>query len=177
MIPIFVMVYLLPWHLSALVGTLIFSAAAITDWLDGYLARRLNQESSFGAFLDPVADKLMVATALVLIVMHHASPDFAIASAVIIGREISITALREWMARIGETAKVKVSVVGKVKTTAQIASIILLLLSGPIPFIGWNSTPIGAWLLYLAAILTIWSGISYLRSAWPAIVRDSYKNT
>ncbi|MGV6853295.1 MAG: CDP-diacylglycerol--glycerol-3-phosphate 3-phosphatidyltransferase [bacterium] len=176
LIPAFVIVFMLPYFWAALASTLIFSVASITDWLDGYLARKLGQESRFGAFLDPVADKLMVSTALVMIVMHHSTPEFAIASAVIIGREITITALREWMAVIGETGKVKVAMIGKIKTTAQISSIILLLLDGPIPFLGWNSVPIGAWLLYAAAVLTIWSAVTYLRCAWPIMKEDSYKN-
>ncbi len=119
LIPVLVVVFYLPGPWSYQISALIFGVAAITDWLDGYLARRLQQTSPFGAFLDPVADKLMVAVALVLLVQDNPSELFAVPAAVIIGREIVISALREWMAEIGARTRVAVSIVGKVKTTLQ----------------------------------------------------------
>jgi CDP-diacylglycerol--glycerol-3-phosphate 3-phosphatidyltransferase len=174
LIPVFVLVFFLPVKWSNETATGIFALAALTDWLDGYLARRLGQTSSFGAFLDPVADKLMVAVALILLV--HANPTpfsgslLAIATAVIIGREIAISALREWMAELGNRAKVAVSIIGKIKTTAQMIAILLLLFRDPI---GKFPTPtIGFVLLIIAAGLTIWSMFIYLRAAWPIIAAN-----
>jgi CDP-diacylglycerol--glycerol-3-phosphate 3-phosphatidyltransferase/cardiolipin synthase len=171
LIPLFVAVFYLPdgWlpaRTINLTATLIFALASVTDWLDGWLARRLNQTSAFGAFLDPVADKLMVAAALIVLVdLDRASVDVAL---IIIGREIAITALREWMARLGRSGNVAVSFVGKLKTTAQMIAILLLLYHDPI--LGWNFTPIiGRWLLYLAAFLTLWSMLHYLIMAWRAL--------
>ena len=171
LIPVFVLFFYLPATWSYLATAFVFAAAAFTDWLDGYLARRLNQTSSFGAFLDPVADKLMVATALVLLVDQNPTTYpgvlLALPAAVIIGREIVISALREWMAEIGERAKVAVSVIGKIKTVAQMVALLLLLYQqpiGPIPTI-----EVGFILLYLSAVLTLWSMIIYLKSAWPRI--------
>jgi cardiolipin synthase len=168
-IPIFVAVYYLPdtW-LSPVAKNWtamgIFSAAAITDWLDGYLARKWGETSAFGAFLDPVADKLMVAAALILLVqLGRAEAYLAI---IIIGREIAISALREWMAQIGKTRNVAVAFVGKVKTGAQMTAIIALLLSEPL--IPGISTPLlGTFALWVAAILTLWSMFHYLRLAAP----------
>ncbi|MFU8838968.1 MAG: CDP-diacylglycerol--glycerol-3-phosphate 3-phosphatidyltransferase [Thiohalomonadaceae bacterium] len=171
LIPVFVVVFYLPMSWAHMLCTAIFVLAALTDWLDGYLARRWNETSAFGAFLDPVADKLMVATALILIV--DANPTdyngiwLAIPAAVIVGREITISALREWMAEIGASAKVAVSMLGKIKTTAQMAALILLLYQmpiGPLPI-----AEIGFYLLYISAILTLWSMICYLRVAWPVL--------
>jgi len=174
LIPLFVAVFYLPdgWvpsHAINLTATLIFTLAAITDWLDGWLARRLNQISAFGAFLDPVADKLMVAAALIVLVdLDRASVDVAL---IIIGREIAISALREWMAKIGRAGKVAVSFIGKLKTTAQMIAIPLLLYHDPIA--GWPFTPIiGRWLLYLAAFLTLWSMLHYLHMAWKALKNE-----
>lgn len=149
------------------VGALLFCAAAVTDWFDGYLARRLNQTSSFGAFLDPVADKLMVAAALIVLV-DLGRVDAAIA-VIIIGREISISALREWMAQIGARQSVAVSLLGKVKTAAQMLAIPLLLAGSSLPAV--DASYWGTWLIYLAAVLTLWSMAYYLRMAWPEIVR------
>ena len=173
LIPVFVLVFYLPFGWSNLAVTAIFGLAAITDWLDGYLARRWQETSAFGAFLDPVADKLMVATALVLLVDRVPLANLpgillAIPAAIIIGREITISALREWMAEIGERAKVAVSVIGKIKTTAQMVAILLLLYResiGPFP-----TAIVGIVSLYLAAILTLWSMIVYLRAAWPVLM-------
>lgn len=167
LIPLLFIIFYLPWAYSNIACTLIFSIAGLTDWLDGYLARRLQLETPFGAFLDPVADKLMVAMVLVLIVQQQASPYLAIPAAVIIGREITIASLREWMAEIGQRAQVKVSSLGKCKTTAQMIAIGMLLyredLFGiPINYLGYA-------LLYIAAALTLWSMVNYLTAALTAL--------
>ncbi len=167
LIPVLVIVFYVPGQWSYQISALIFGLAAVTDWLDGYLARRLQQTSPFGAFLDPVADKLMVAVALVLLVQDNPSPLFAVPAAIIIGREIVISALREWMSEIGARTKVAVSVIGKVKTTLQMIAILLLLYKipvGPLP-----THAVGVVLLYIAAILTLWSMFVYLRAAWPVL--------
>lgn len=171
LIPVFVVIYLLPVPWVNLAATLVFAVAAITDWLDGYFARRLNQTSVFGAFLDPVADKLMVAVALILIVDQNptalAGVWLAVPAAVIVGREIAVSALREWMAVLGARAQVAVSVIGKLKTGMQIASILFLLYHKPI--LGLPVVNIGVLLLYFSALLTLWSMIIYLRAAWPVL--------
>jgi CDP-diacylglycerol--glycerol-3-phosphate 3-phosphatidyltransferase len=141
----------------------IFVIAGITDWLDGYLARKMAQETAFGAFLDPVADKLMVAFILVLLVQTENTAYFTLPAAIIIGREITIASLREWMAEVGQKAQVKVSQLGKWKTTAQIAAITLLLYGED--FAGLPIKILGYWLLYIAAILTLWSMVNYLTAA------------
>ncbi len=166
LIPLLAIVFYMPWEYSRVACTAIFLFAGLTDWLDGYLARRLNLETAFGAFLDPVADKLMVAFVLVLVVQAEANAWLAIASAIIIGREITIASLREWMAEIGQRAKVKVSQLGKWKTTAQMTAIILLLYRDDLFDVPINE--IGYWLLYLSAILTLWSMINYLMAAFSA---------
>jgi len=171
LIPVFVGVFYLPWGYSNIACAVVFGLAAVTDWLDGYLARRLNQTSPMGAFLDPVADKLMVAAALILLVEADPSPALAIPVVIIIGREIAISALREWMAEIGARAKVAVSVIGKVKTVTQMVAITMLiyrddLLNIPIYTVGYV-------LLYMAAILTFWSMVVYLRAAWPSLSAKS----
>jgi CDP-diacylglycerol--glycerol-3-phosphate 3-phosphatidyltransferase len=170
LIPVLVVVYYLPGKWVPLLSAAVFGLAAVTDWLDGYLARRLKQLSVFGAFLDPVADKLMVAVALVLIVSTNHSLFFSIPVAVIIGREIAISALREWMSEIGERATVAVSIIGKIKTTAQMLAILLLLYD--LPVAGYPTHEIGVVLLYVAAILTLWSMMIYLRAAWPLLARN-----
>lgn len=182
MIPLLVGVFYAPhaWianHDKNLVATLIFSFAAITDWLDGYLARALNQTSSFGAFLDPVADKLMVATALIVLVWLGRVEGFI--AAIIIGREIAISALREWMAQIGRSKSVAVSFLGKVKTVSQMAAIILLLyhdrlfqLSVADGQIVLVAHAIGTFLIFVAAILTLWSMAYYLKMALPSFRRE-----
>jgi CDP-diacylglycerol--glycerol-3-phosphate 3-phosphatidyltransferase/cardiolipin synthase len=146
-----------------LVATIIFTAAAITDWLDGYLARKLNQMSAFGAFLDPVADKLMVAAALIVLV--ELSRVHAIIALIIIGREITISALREWMAQIGQAKSVAVSLVGKVKTASQMLAIPLLLYHDSIG--SFDPHVWGTWLIYLAAVLTLASMAWYLKLSLP----------
>ncbi|MGR8931800.1 MAG: CDP-diacylglycerol--glycerol-3-phosphate 3-phosphatidyltransferase [Gammaproteobacteria bacterium] len=167
LIPLLAIVFYLPWEYSRLVCTGIFLLAGLTDWLDGYLARKLNLETAFGAFLDPVADKLMVAFVLVLIVQAEANAWLAIASAVIIGREITIASLREWMAEIGQRSKVKVSQLGKWKTTAQMTAISLLIYRDDL--FGLPINELGYWLLYLSAVLTLWSMVNYLVAALSTI--------
>lgn len=168
LIPLFLAIYYLPdaW-LGAqgknLAASGVFAFAAITDWLDGYLARSLNQASAFGAFLDPVADKLMVAAALILLVSLQRAD--ALIAVIIIGREIAISALREWMAKLGRSRSVAVSFLGKVKTACQMAAILLLLYQGPLA--GIDSQLVGTWLIYVAALLTLWSMGYYLRRATP----------
>ena len=165
MIPCFAVVFYLgtPW--APIVAAIIFALAAVTDWLDGYLARRLGQTSKLGAFLDPVADKLMVAAVLIILLEADPTIWFAIPVAVIISREITVSALREWMAELGVRGKVAVSYVGKVKTFAQMTSIVLLILQHANAFSGLRD--LGYILLYLAAFLTLWSMVLYLRAAWP----------
>ena len=146
-----------------LAATVIFVVAAATDWLDGYLARRWNETSAFGAFLDPVAEKLMVATALIILVwLDRVDAIFAV---IIIGREITISALREWMAQIGARKSVAVSMIGKIKTFAQMLSIPLLLYHAPIG--AFDTRFHGIWLMYVAAALTLWSMGYYMYMAWP----------
>ncbi|MGM0564534.1 MAG: CDP-diacylglycerol--glycerol-3-phosphate 3-phosphatidyltransferase [Pseudomonadota bacterium] len=168
-IPVLVMVFVLPWDWARVASCAIFVIAAVTDWFDGYLARRLGQESKFGAFLDPVADKLIVAVALVLVVMDQPTLPVAIPAAIIIGREIVISALREWLAELGARAAVAVSYVGKVKTAVQMTAIPVLLLRYDIWGIPVNM--IGLLLLNVAAVLTFVSMMAYLRAAWP-LMRD-----
>jgi CDP-diacylglycerol--glycerol-3-phosphate 3-phosphatidyltransferase len=146
---------------------LLFGLAGITDYFDGYLARRLKLTSSFGAFLDPVADKLIVSTALVLLVQADPQITLALVAAIIIGREITVSALREWMSQIGARAHVAVSIFGKWKTTLQIIGISFMLYREPLFTL--PAYRIGEWLVYVAAALTLWSMIDYLRAAWPAM--------
>jgi len=171
MIPVFVALFYMPSSWSNHLAALVFLAAAITDWLDGYLARRMRLVSPLGAFLDPVADKLMVATALVLLVAADPSVWVAISAAVIIGREIAISALREWMAELGARATVAVSWVGKFKTAMQMTSILLMIYRDD--FLGLPIYKIGLSLLYLAVFLTLWSMLVYLRAAWPSLSEES----
>ena len=167
LIPVFVVIFYLPVPWAHWVCALVFTTAALTDWLDGWLARRWNQTSPLGAFLDPVADKLMVAIALVLLVQSDPRVALALPAAVIIGREITVSALREWMAEIGARAQVAVSMAGKLKTTAQMIAIVLLILHEPV--LGIPVLPIGMILIYVAAALTLWSMFLYLRAAWPSL--------
>ena len=148
-----------------LVATVIFTLAAITDWLDGWLARKLNQTSAFGAFLDPVADKLMVAAALIIL-LQLGRID-AIVALIIIGREIAISALREWMAQLGESKSVAVSLVGKFKTVSQMIAIPLLLYDDPLGV--FEPHVAGTWLIYIAAVLTLISMFYYLKVSLPLI--------
>ena len=156
-----------PW--SNPLAAIVFIAAAITDSLDGYLARRMGITTPLGEFLDPVADKLMVATALVLLVGHDTRPLIVITAAVIIGREITVSALREWMAHLGARATVAVSGMGKLKTIMQMTGLSLMMFREDV--FGLPIYELGVILLVAAAILTLWSMVSYLRAAWPELRR------
>lgn len=180
LIPVFVVIFYLP-HGAIMEGgfpaqwvnltaAVIFALAAFTDWLDGYWARRYHQTSSFGAFLDPVADKLMVAAALIVLVEFGRVG--AVVATIIIGREIAISALREWMASIGKRNNVAVALIGKIKTAAQMIAILLLLYYDSIG--NFNTKLIGSILIVIAAILTLVSMAYYLKAAWP-IIKDSIK--
>lgn len=174
LIPVLVLFFYLPIGWSNIACVVVFVLAAATDWADGFIARRMGQMSTFGAVLDPLADKLMVATALIMLVQRQETYQiiFAVSAAVIVGREITISALREWMSEIGEKARVKVSWVGKVKTGFQMTSIGFLLYREDL--LGLPIALIGEWLLYTAAALTLWSMYSYMRSAWPVISDSRY---
>ena len=172
LIPVVVVLYFMP--IAGVYVTAVFLLAGLTDWLDGCLARRLEQTSQFGEFLDPVADKLVVATVLVLLVSDGdvlarvvSQKFFIVAVVVIIGREIAVSALREWVAQSGARAGMAVSTLGKVKTTVQIIAIALLLYSQDL--VGFPTLLVGELMLYVASALTIWSMVGYLKSAWPAI--------
>jgi CDP-diacylglycerol--glycerol-3-phosphate 3-phosphatidyltransferase len=176
MIPVLAAVFYLPQNWTNFAAAAVFALASATDWLDGWIARRFNQYSAFGAFLDPVADKLMVSTALFLIVQGHPSAWMALWAAVIVGREIAVSALREWMAILGQRKRVAVATVGKIKTIAQMVALTCLLYSvspakppHPMPWMGELVFHVGDWLLAAAALLTLWSGFEYLRAAWPAL--------
>lgn len=167
LIPVLFVVFWLPYEWVNPVCSMLFTAAAITDWFDGYLARKLDQYSNFGEFLDPVADKLMVVAALILILIDRPTLWMVIPVTVIIGREIVISALREWMAEVGMRAAVKVSMLGKLKTTFQMFAIGFLLWEHPL--FGIPIYAIGYALLQVAAALTLVSMFIYLRAAWPHI--------
>ncbi len=167
LLPVMVVVFYAGFRGANIAAAMIFIAAGITDWLDGWIARRYDMGSAFGAFLDPVADKLMVAVTLFLLVQENPTPLMAVTSAVIVGREISISALREWMAEIGQRATVRVATLGKVKTAMQIIAIVVLLYQHDLPSL--RSFYIGETLLVIASILTIWSGLQYVRAAWPIL--------
>jgi CDP-diacylglycerol--glycerol-3-phosphate 3-phosphatidyltransferase len=168
LIPVLVVVFYTPFTNHLLFAAGIFAFAAVTDWFDGYLARRLGQMTAFGAFLDPVADKLMVVIALVLLVERYDTVLFTLAACVIIGREIVISALREWMAELGARTSVAVSYIGKVKTTFQMLAIIGLLAINPETDESWLLA-LSYLMLYAAAVLTLWSMIVYLKAAWVVI--------
>ncbi len=173
LIPVFVAVFYLSDatlapHMKNLIGTSVFLLAAVTDWLDGYLARKLNQSSAFGAFLDPVADKLMVAAALIVLVKLGRADAFL--AFIIIGREITISALREWMAQLGKSKNIAVSMLGKIKTTFQMAAIVSLLYFDRL--LGVDCQQVGSLLLYLAALLTLWSMGYYLMLAAPQLKKS-----
>ncbi len=178
LVPVFILAYYLPYPWARLLATVVFVLAALTDWLDGYLARRLNQMSAFGAFLDPVADKLMVVAALVLLasdprVQAHVIDVrlFSIVVIIIIGREIAVSALREWMAEVGRRASVAVSVVGKLKTIGQMVAIPFMIYREAL----WGAPifVVGEILLYLAGALTLWSMAVYVKAAWPSLTRPT----
>jgi cardiolipin synthase (CMP-forming) len=167
-IPLIIGVYYLGLDLPTknLIATILFVVFALTDWLDGYLARKLNQSSAFGAFLDPVADKILVCASL-LILVHLTRVDVFVAL-IIIGREIAISALREWMAQIGASKSVAVHMIGKLKTVAQMVAIPFLLFDGKLLDV-IDTKLWGTWLIWVAAVLTIWSMIYYLQKAIPEI--------
>ena len=168
-IPFFVLCFYLPYQSGHSVAAFIFALAAFTDWLDGYLARSLAQMTKFGAFLDPVADKLLVVTALILVVgevyYQYNAKFLAIPAAIIVCREISICALREWMAQMGRKVTLSVIWVAKMKTTAQMLALLLLIVYKP--YYPKYLLHVGCVLLYAAAVLTLWSMWSYLKAAWP----------
>ena len=168
-IPLFALCFFLPWPFARPTAAIIFVLAALTDLLDGYIARRFNQQTAFGAFLDPVADKLIVATALVLLTQADPRISMAVVAAIIIGREIAVSALREWMASVGDRTSVAVSYVGKIKTTMQMTGLSLMIWRNDI--VGVDVYAIGFVLLLVAAGLTMWSMWVYLRAAWPALSR------
>ena len=169
LIPIFVLLYCLPGESTYIWAAFIFGAAAWTDWLDGYLARRLGQTTPFGAFLDPVADKLIVVTALLLLIGSHSNVLLTLPALIIVGREIVISALREWMAEMNARGVVAVSWLGRVKTTLQMVAIFVLLANPPTD-IPKPWALIGYGLLYAAAALTLVSLVAYLRKAWPTLM-------
>ncbi|MFU8783592.1 CDP-diacylglycerol--glycerol-3-phosphate 3-phosphatidyltransferase [Aliidiomarina sp.] len=168
LIPVFLAVFYLPIENAHFFAAIIFVVAAITDGLDGYIARKLKQQTKFGAFLDPVADKIMVAAALIVVVEFHQTLWITIPALMIISRELIISALREWMAEIGKRDSVAVSTIGKVKTTAQMIALTGLL---------WSANAfvyvVGVMALYVAAILTLWSMYIYLTVAWADLTKDS----
>ncbi len=170
LVPVFVIIFYLPFKYSNIIAAGIFALASFTDWLDGYLARKLKMMSPFGAFLDPVADKLLVSTSLLLLVGAKEINYITIPAIVIVGREIVISALREWMAEIGKRTSVTVGYIGKIKTTLQMLALVLLLACTP--FVSWWGT-LGFILLYVSAILTIWSMIIYLSIAWPDLMKKN----
>ena len=175
LIPVLVLFFYLPYAWASLAAAAVFILAAITDWLDGYVARRMGLMSKLGAFLDPVADKLMVAVALVLMVqipppIVFPMIFFTLSAAIIIGREIAISALREWMSEMGERGIVKVGILGKLKTIFQMTAISCLLYQSD--FLWLPVALIGEILLYLAAALTLWSMWVYLHAAWPVMSRE-----
>jgi CDP-diacylglycerol--glycerol-3-phosphate 3-phosphatidyltransferase len=172
LIPVFVILFYLPWQpWGRAIAAMIFTIACITDWLDGYLARKWQVTSPIGAFLDPVADKLLVSTTLVCILAQPTVRFLVLPVAIIIGREIVVSALREWMAEVGSRATVAVGNIGKIKTAMQMIAIILLILHNPDirTFIGIT----GYILIYIAALLTLWSMIIYLKLAWPQLMRNN----
>lgn len=167
LIPFFVIMYVIPGPGTYIYAAALFALAAFTDWLDGYLARRLDQTTPFGAFLDPVADKLIVVSALAIVIGHHGSLWLTLPGTVIIGREIVISALREWMAEMNRRGVVNVTWIGRVKTTLQMVAILVLLANPP----GFQQPWViaGCAMLYAAALLTLWTMALYLRAAWPTL--------
>jgi CDP-diacylglycerol--glycerol-3-phosphate 3-phosphatidyltransferase len=169
LIPCFVVLFYLPGEWPNIAAAAVFALAAVTDWLDGFLARRLQQTSKLGAFLDPVADKLLVAVVLILLLQRDPKVWVALPVAVIIGREIAISALREWMAELGARQRVAVSFIGKVKTTFQMTAIILMTIGEPLW--GVPTYLLGVIALYVATGATLWSMVMYLAAAWPELRR------
>lgn len=168
LIPVLILAFYYPSEWRHFTLAAIFAIASISDWLDGYLARKWNQHTAFGAFIDPVADKIIVAVALILLIEEYASIIITIPAIVIIGREIIISALREWMAEIGKRTSVAVSYIGKLKTAMQMIAIIILLVGAPGTIISW----VGIAVLYGAVMLTLWSMLIYLAAAWDDLTKD-----
>jgi CDP-diacylglycerol---glycerol-3-phosphate 3-phosphatidyltransferase len=172
LVPLMVAAFYLPYPGMNLLAASLFVAGALTDWADGWIARRWGMTSAFGEFLDPVADKISVVVALFLIVQADPTPLMAVVAAIIVGREVTISALREWMAVIGQRVKVGVATIGKIKTIVQMVAISVLLFQHPkFPLLALPLYEIGRWLLVVAAVLTLWSAAQYLAAAWP-IIRD-----
>ncbi len=165
LVPVLVIAFYWPTRGGNFLAAMLFVVIALTDWLDGWLARRYDMASAFGAFLDPVADKLTVTVVLFIIVQQDPTVLMAMLGAVIVGREISISALREWMAQIGQSRRVRVAGIGKIKTIVQMVALTCLLYRHDL--LGLPIYEIGKWLLIAAAILTLWSGFMYVRAAWP----------
>jgi len=173
LIPVFIICFYLPFKYAHLITAIIFALACFTDWLDGFLARKLGQTSPFGSFLDPVADKLLVAASLLMLVGSKELPYITLPAIIIVSREIVISALREWMAEIGSRASVAVGLIGKIKTFMQMIAIVLLLAFN-VHFTFF--TYLGIVILYMAAIMTVWSMVVYLRFAWPELMGNSKIN-
>jgi CDP-diacylglycerol--glycerol-3-phosphate 3-phosphatidyltransferase len=170
MIPVMVLLFYSELKLANIFATAVFVAGALTDWLDGWIARRYEMYSAFGAFLDPVADKLAVTVALFLVVQYHHTVLIALLAAIIVSREITISALREWMAQIGAHGLVKVAVLGKLKTIVQMIAISCLIFREPL--FGLPVFLIGEIMLFIAAALTLWSGADYMIAAWPRMKKE-----
>lgn len=170
LVPILVLVFYFPLYKGHTIAAVVFAVACVTDYLDGYLARRLHVSSAFGAFLDPVADKVIVVIALMLLVSQPRLHWVILAALVIVAREIIVSGLREWMAEVGKRAHVAVSVIGKWKTACQMVSIIILLYSKPLST-AWVML-VGLVLIYIAAVLTVWSMVMYLKAALPEMIRQ-----
>jgi CDP-diacylglycerol--glycerol-3-phosphate 3-phosphatidyltransferase len=170
LIPVFIIVFYLPFKCANAIAAGIFFTASFTDWLDGYIARKFHMMSPFVAFIDPVADKLLVSTSLLLLVGARDINYITIPAIVIVGREIVISALREWMSEIGSRTSVTVGYIGKVKTTLQMVALFLLLAFNPV--VSWWGS-LGFVLLYVSAILTIWSMVIYLAIAWPELMKKN----
>jgi len=172
LIPMMVLTFYMPFVWAHILAAGFFAIAAVTDWLDGLVARRMHIESPFGAFLDPVADKMIVAVALILVATEHGGALLGIPAAVIIGREIFISALREWMAELGKRASIAVSMLGKLKTALQMVALLLLLIYTPGFFSSKIILHVGFICLYLSMFLTLWSMVVYIRLAWPDLTID-----
>ncbi|MFP6795586.1 MAG: CDP-diacylglycerol--glycerol-3-phosphate 3-phosphatidyltransferase [Pseudomonadales bacterium] len=173
LIPVFVLTYIVFADDMLWISAVLFASAALTDWLDGYLARRLKQRTAFGAFLDPVADKLIVVTALVLLIESHSNLVMTLPGLIIVGREIIISALREWMAEMNRRGLVDVIWLGKIKTAVQMIAIVVLIANPPSLAIPW--VIVGMLLLYVAALMTLWSMFLYLKAAWPTLREGIYE--
>lgn len=173
LIPVFVLTYVVFADDMLWISAVLFASAALTDWLDGYLARRLEQRTAFGAFLDPVADKLIVVTALVLLIESHSNLVMTLPGLIIVGREIIISALREWMAEMNRRGLVDVIWLGKIKTAVQMIAIVVLIANPPSLAIPW--VIVGMLLLYVAALMTLWSMFLYLKAAWPTLREGIYE--